>query len=116
MGAGLPSDPLPGVPEMPYRLDPARLDLAREFKARPYGRHSAELQRVLNLFRGGAIAGNWCLVCRRPHREWILARFGPSARDPVDILGPSFASMEEAEWHVFKLRWRQFAGTDPAVD
>jgi len=36
---------------MAYHLDPARTDLALEFKARPFGRHSAELQRVLNLFR-----------------------------------------------------------------
>jgi len=93
-----------------YRLDPARTDLALEFKARPFGRHSAELQRILNLFRSGPLGGNWCLVCRRPHREWVLARFGPTARDPVEIVGPAFSSLEEAEWHVFRLRWEQHGG------
>ena len=36
----------------------------------------------------------------------------PPSRDPVEILGPVFTSMAEAEWHVFKLRWKQFSGED----
>ena len=95
-----------------YRLDPARTDLALEFKARPFGRHSAELQRILNLFRSAPPERNWCLVCRRPHREWVLARFGASTREPVEILGPTFATLEQAEWHVFKLRWQKHCGSD----
>jgi N,N-dimethylformamidase len=98
-----------------YQLDPTRTDLALEFKARPYGRHSAELQRILNLFRSTPLAHNWCLVCRQPHAEWVLARFGATARDPVEIFGPVFTSMAEAEWHVFKLRWEQFSGEELAL-
>ena len=99
-----------------YKLDPIRTDLALEFKARPFGRHSAELQRVLNLFRSAPLSGNWCLVCRKPHEEWVLARFGKSARDPVTILGPVFTSLAAAEWHVFKLRWRHYTGEELLVD
>ena len=98
-----------------YRLDPARIDLAREFRARPYGHHSAELQRVLNLFRSTPLARNWCLVCLTPHREWALARFGATARDPVEMVGPVFTSLAEAEWHVFNLRWAEFGGGELAV-
>jgi hypothetical protein len=98
-----------------YQLDPTRIDLALEFKGRPYGRHSAELQRVLNLFRSTPPARNWCLVCRKPHAEWVLARFGATPRDPVEMLGPVFTSMAEAEWHVFKLRWKQFCGEELAL-
>ena len=101
---------------MAYHLDPARTDLALEFKARPFGRHSAELQRVLNLFRSAPLARNWCLVCLKPHAEWTLARFGDSARDPVEILGPVFTSLAAAEWHVFKLRWKQHGGGELALD
>jgi hypothetical protein len=99
-----------------YRLDPTRTDLALEFKARPFGRHSAELQRVLNLFRSAPLASNWCLVCRKPHREWVLARFGATAREPVKTLGPVFTSLAAAEWHVFKLRWREHSGRELAID
>jgi hypothetical protein len=99
-----------------YRLDPTRTDLALEFKARPFGRHSAELQRVLNLFRSAPLAGNWCLVCRTPHREWVLGRFGATARDPVEILGPVFTSLADAEWYVFRLRWREYSGRELVID
>ena len=99
-----------------YRVDPSRTDLAREFKARPYGRHSDELQRILNLFRSAPLAGNYCVVCTRPHREWALARFRQTSREPVDLLGPTFASLAEAEWAVFKLRWQHHTGQALEID
>ena len=34
-----------------HRVDPARLDLAREFKSNPTGPHSPELQKLLKLLR-----------------------------------------------------------------
>jgi hypothetical protein len=45
----------------------------------------------------------------------VLARFGATSRDPVEILGRIFTSLPEAEWHVFKLRWQQFTGEALAV-
>ena len=59
-----------------YEIDPERLDLAHEFKARVYGRHSGELQRVLNRMRGGVNAGRYVILCTKRHREWVLARMG----------------------------------------
>jgi hypothetical protein len=99
-----------------YQIDPSRTDLAAEFKARPYGRHSAELQRILNLFRSAPVPGNYCLVVTKPHREWTLARFGPTLREVVTLIGPSFTSLEAAEWHVFKLRWEQHVGRKLELD
>ena len=32
-----------------YRFDPARRDLAHEFRNRPFGEHSPDLQYLLNL-------------------------------------------------------------------
>src|SRR5437867_705679 len=93
-----------------YTVDPSRTDLALEFKSRPFGRHGDELQRILNLFRSDPLPGNYCLVCTKPHREWALAKFGQSSRDPVDLLGPTFGSLAEAEWAVFKLRWQRHTG------
>ena len=71
---------------------------------------------MLNLFRSGPLARNWCLVCLKPHAEWTLARFGDSPRDPVEILGPVFTSLAAAEWHVFKLRWKDLTGQDLPID
>ena len=34
-----------------YRFDNARLDLAREFKASPFGEHSPDLQYLLHIMR-----------------------------------------------------------------
>ena len=34
-----------------HRVDPLRLDLAREFKSNPTGPHSPELQKLLKLLR-----------------------------------------------------------------
>jgi hypothetical protein len=99
-----------------YKLDPSRTDLALEFKSKPYGRHSAELQRVLNLFRSDPLPENYCLVCTMPHREWALARFRQTSREPVDLLGPLFGSLEAAEWAVFKLRWQRHTGQALEID
>src|SRR5262245_17143293 len=94
-----------------YEIDPERLDLAREFKAQIYGRHSGELQRVLNRMRGGANAGRYVIICTKRHREWVLARMGERPGDPIErVPGPAFASKAEAEWAVFKLRWRVLTG------
>lgn len=96
-----------------YEIDPDRLDLAREFKALPYGRHSGELQRVLNRMRGGANAGRYVIICTRRHREWALARMGARPGDPLELVpGAVFRSHEEAEWEVFKLRWRELTGRE----
>jgi len=68
------------------------------------------LQRILNLFRSAPVPGNYCLVVTKPHREWTLARFGATLREDVTLIGPSFTSLEAAEWHVFKLRWEHHTG------
>lgn len=34
-----------------HRIDPSRLDLAREFRERPFGPHGPELQKLLKILR-----------------------------------------------------------------
>lgn len=99
-----------------YEIDPERLDLAREFRGRIYGRHSGELQRVLNRMRGGENDGRYVLIKTAPD-EWELARMGPRRGDPVTpVDGYRFRSMEEAEWTVFKLRWKELTGRALPID
>jgi hypothetical protein len=97
-----------------YQLDPTRIDLAEEFRRNPMGRHSGDLQRLINLFRSGPFAGKYVLI--RESRTWPvrlrLARFGDTAQDPLVFTGNEFSSYEDAEWAVFKLRWKDHTGQD----
>ena len=100
-----------------FRIDPSRRELAAEFKARPFGPHSGELQRVLNLMRAQPLPGRFALVAIRPHREWALARLGPAGSGRIEMVeGVRYRSPEEAEWDVFKRRWHELTGEALAID
>src|SRR6058998_3950711 len=57
-----------------FRLDRERIDLAREFKARPFGVHSPELRAALNQLRAVHPGGKLILVCTKAYREWTLGQ------------------------------------------
>ena len=81
--------------------------LAEEFRRDPFGRHGPELQRLLNAMRSPAVNGGYVLLCTKPHREWTLGRLTGSPEEPVELFRECvFTSLADAEWHVFKLRWR----------
>jgi hypothetical protein len=89
----------------------ARLDLAREFRAAPLGRHSGELYALLNVLRAGAVAGKYCLICVEPHRRWVIGRMsGQRGVAPAVSDNRIFERLEDAEWAVFKLRWAEVNG------
>ena len=93
-----------------FAIDPDRTDLALEFKRRPFGPHSPELQAVLNVLRGSAHCQNLLLVCTRPHVEWMLAEKQPGGLPPRLFPERVFASLEDAEWHAFRVRWEAVTG------
>jgi hypothetical protein len=96
-----------------YQINDADLRYAAEFKAQPLGYHSPGLQRVLNVMRGGPKAGKYVLVVREPFKRWSLGRLPASRGAPVQILdGWDFTNLEDAEWAVFKLRWKAHTGRD----
>jgi N,N-dimethylformamidase len=101
---------------MTFRLDPSRIDLAREFKSNVYGRHSGDLQRILNLFRSESPDRRYVLIREARHGPWALAQYEPNSRDIPRRLGPVFVSWEDAEWAVFKLRWRHHTGQELLLD
>ena len=90
--------------------------LAQEFRAQPHGRHSAELQRLLNRMRSEPFDGRHVLVQERKGLPYRLARLGPTPVDPISYTGDTFVTLEDAEWAVFKLRWRRLFGSDLAVE
>lgn len=99
-----------------YQITDADLKYAAEFKAQPFGYHSPGLLRVLNAMRGGPKAGKYVLVVREPFRRWTLGQLPADRGAPVGILeGMDFTDLEEAEWAVFKLRWKAHTGRELAL-
>jgi N,N-dimethylformamidase len=100
-----------------FVIDPKRTDLALEFKRRPFGPHSPELQAVLNVLRSSLHCQNLLRVCTRPHAEWTLAEKQPGGRPPRLFPDLAFTSLEAAEWHAFRMRWEAVTGQAlPALD
>ena len=99
-----------------FTFDPSRLDLAREFKVRPFGQHSPDLQYLLNLMRSRETEGRYVLVMTRPHEQWTLARLTQSNLGPPVMTNLTFDSLEAAEWEVFKRRWEALAGSPLEIE
>ena len=100
-----------------FAIDPRRTDLALEFRRRPFGPHSPELQAVLNVLRGSRHCQNLLLVCTRPHAEWMLAEKQPDGQPPRLFPDVVFTSLEAAEWHAFRVRWEAVTGQAlPSLD
>lgn len=96
---------------LPDGIDGTRTDLVEEFRLRPLGRHSPDLQTLLNHMRGGPIGGKHFLLLDGPHTRWVLARFTTSSPPGVERFPDRvFDDIEDAERHVFDLRWEQMFG------
>jgi len=105
------------LPPSIYRIDPVKdLPLAEEFRRNPIGHHSANLQCILNLFRGEPLAGKYVLVCIKPHEEWQLGILSGVRGQAVELLpGHVYRDLKEAEWAVFKRRWHASTGQELPV-
>jgi len=87
--------------------------VVEEFRRKPIGHHSPDLQRVLNVFRGEPIKNKYVLICTKPHKEWILGQLTGERGKPVKILKDKvFTRIEEAEQEVFRRRWKKYTGSD----
>lgn len=97
---------------MPAKRQPVQDNqaLIEEFRSNPIGHHSPELQRLLNKLRGAPIKDKFCLIVTKPNREWQLAKTTGEPGKPVKTLNQKFTSLEEAEWYVFKKRWKAMTG------
>jgi len=87
--------------------------LAAEFKQTRFGLHSPLLKALLDRLRlihpGG---GKLVLICTRPCAEWALGRISSDPPQISIVSDVRFTSLEDAEWHVFQMRWRDFFGRD----
>jgi hypothetical protein len=100
---------------MVYKIDAERdRQYIEEFRKTPIGAHSPGLQRLLNTMRHDPSGYQLVLICRKPFAEWVLGTMPPNRLDgPIAMEdSPVFTSREEAEWEVFRRRWRQHTGED----
>lgn len=99
---------------MVYKIDAnADRQYIEEFRERPIGKHSPGLQRLLNIMRHDPSGRQVILICLKPFEEWVLGEMPPRRSDPIAIEASRvFTSREEAEWEVFRRRWRAHTGED----
>jgi len=90
-------------------IDPRRLDLAAEFRARPFGRHSPELQALLDIMHRAENCQDLILVSIEPDR-WVLGKRLPGGKPPRLFEDQVFESREAGEWAAFRRRWEALAG------
>jgi hypothetical protein len=97
-----------------WPIDPARLDLVEEFRAKPRGPHGDELQKLLHRMRWNGDPqsdGRYVLVVTEPGKQWTLGRLPRQRGKPIELMrNHVFTSIAEAEWEVFKLRWEALTG------
>jgi N,N-dimethylformamidase len=96
------------------KIDPNRLDLAREFRARPLGRHSPDLQALLDIMRHPDNNQNLILVSIEPGR-WVLGERQPNGLPPRLFENEVFERTEDGEWAAFKRRWQALTGQALAI-
>jgi len=96
------------------KIDPNRLDLAREYRACPMGRHSPELQALLDIMRHPDNHQNLILVSVAPGK-WALGQRQPDGAPPVLFEEEVFERIEDGEWAAFKRRWQALTGQALAI-
>jgi N,N-dimethylformamidase len=100
-----------------HKVDAARLDLTREFKERPEGPHSPDLQKLLKLLRWEEITDRFVAVQLQHGGPWYLARStGPKGK-PLEIFrSRPYERLADAHWAVFRKRWQKHTGVPLVLD
>lgn len=105
-------------PEMSvFQFDGHRMDLAAEYRDNLRGPFSLELQRILDRMRTTPMKGRFALVVVEPFKKFALARLsGERGVPPTLVEGVFYRSIAEAEWDIFKRRWKELTGVDVTVE
>lgn len=111
MGAFGRTGPAIRSPMIEPLIDPTRLDLAAEYRARPLGRHSPDLQALLDTMRRAENCQNLILVGIGANR-WMLGERRPFGQPPHLFTEEIFNSLEDGEWAAFRRRWRALTGKE----
>jgi N,N-dimethylformamidase len=94
-----------------HKVDASRLDLARQFRAKPFGPHGSELQKLLKILRWDPIEDRIIAVQQQRDGAWQLARTTGPKGHPIEIFnGPGYATQAKAQWAIFRRRWERHTG------
>ena len=100
-----------------HEIDASRLDLARQFRARPFGPHGNELQKLLKILRWDPIEDRIIAVQQQRGGAWQPARSTGPKGHPIEIFdGPRYATQAEAQWAIFRRRWESHTGQALCLD
>ena len=100
-----------------YRFDGRSMDLAREYKMNPRGPYSAKLQQILDRMRCTPMQGRYALLVEKPFESFRLCRLsGKRGIPPTIVDNIVYSSIAEAEWDIFKRRWKDLTGHDVILD
>lgn len=93
-----------------YKIQPEDRQYIEEMRKTPVGHHSPGLNRILTLLRGEPTEGKEVLVIEEPHKTWRLGICSGERGTPIRMTKKIFHDLEEAEWYVFKRRWKKHTG------
>ena len=97
-----------------YQINAAKdLALAKAYREKPAGPFSPDLLRLLNRLRWEPMNDKHVLVCLERHRRWVIGKLGVGRGAPVRLIEDKvFTTRQEAEWTVFKWRWKKLTGEE----
>ena len=94
-----------------YSWDGHRLDLADEYRSNLRGPFSSELQKILDRMRTSPLAGRYAVRIIIPFKKFALVELsGVRGVPPSDIEGITYETISDAEWDIFRRRWKQITG------
>jgi hypothetical protein len=97
-------DDIMAANDKPSPLAPEEQALVEEFRHKPVGQHSPQLQQLINRLRGEPLEGKYVVVCTEPHKTWVLARMNGRGK-PIEIHHDIvFHDVNDAEQEIFRLR------------
>jgi hypothetical protein len=91
-------------------VDADRLDLVEEFRSNPLGPYSEELRQLLWHLRAQTPLGRYVLKRVGEGRWRVLHLIGIRRPRGELVPGPTQETLEDAEWAIFALRWRDHTG------
>jgi len=86
-------------------------ELIEEYKSNPIGKHSEQLDIVLNFLRRHHehMEGKYVIVCTEPHKEWRIAEHpGVRGERPTIFWDQRFDTREAAEYGLFLKRLQKY--------
>ena len=92
-------------------IDPARLDLVRQFHEQPFGPHSPELLELLKVLRWAPLEDRHVIVQPDPQGPYVIVKQSGRRDTPLQaVAGETYEALPDAQCAVFRKRWESATG------